>query len=135
MYYEVFHGDPIDIQAVRKDRFYEQITWLKINGYQVAALSDQFSDKQLWLKVTARKSIALTFNDGYLDTYTTAWPVLREHDNSASIFLVSGRVGKTSTWRGGPLVNTTLMSWDNAREMASQWDSIRFAYRDTPPPQ
>jgi peptidoglycan/xylan/chitin deacetylase (PgdA/CDA1 family) len=120
MYHEVSQEDPADILAVRRDSFYEQIAWLKINGYQVTALSDLLSDKQSGLiKATGRKSIALTFDDGYLDTYTTAWPVLREHDISASIFLVSGRVGKTSAWREGSLANTALMSWDNVREMAA----------------
>jgi len=70
MYHEVSKEDPADIMAVRRDSFYEQMTWLKINGYQVTALSDLFSDKQ------------------------------------------SGR-------RKGSLANASLMSWDNAREMAS----------------
>jgi len=119
MYHEVSEEDPADIIAVRRDSFYEQMTWLKINGYQVTTLSDLFSDKQSGPKATGRKSIALTFDDGYLDTYTAAWPVLREFNISASIFLVSGRVGKTSAWREGFLANAALMSWDNAREMAA----------------
>lgn len=119
MYHEVSKEDPSDILAVRRDSFSEQMTWLKINGYQVSTLSDLFSDKQSGPKATGRKSIALTFDDGYLDTYTTAWPVLREHDISASVFLVSGRVGKSSAWREGALANTPYMSWDNAREVAA----------------
>ena len=119
MYHEVSKEDPADILAVRHDRFSEQMTWLKINGYQVTALSDLISDKPSGQKATCRKSIALTFDDGYLNTYTTAWSVLREHDISASVFLVSGRVGKTSAWRKGALANKPMMSWDNAREMAA----------------
>jgi peptidoglycan/xylan/chitin deacetylase (PgdA/CDA1 family) len=64
MYHEVSKGDPADILAVRHDRFSEQMTWLKINGYQVCTLSDRFSDKQSGPKATSRKSIALTFDDG-----------------------------------------------------------------------
>ena len=119
MYHEVSKEDPADILAVRHDRFSEQMTWLKVNRYRVTALSDLISDKPSGQKATDRKSIALTFDDGYLDTYTTAWSVLREHDISASVFLVSGRVGKTSAWRKGALANRPLMSWDNAREMAA----------------
>ena len=119
MYHEVSKEDPADILAVRHDRFSEQMTWLKVNRYRVTALSDLISDKPSGQKATDRKSIALTFDDGYLDTYTTAWSVLREHDISASVFLVSGRVGKTSAWREGALANSPLMSWDNAREMAA----------------
>ena len=64
MYHEVSKGDPADILAVRHDRFSEQMTWLRINGYQVCTLSDLFSDKQSGPKATSRKSIALTFDDG-----------------------------------------------------------------------
>lgn len=117
MYHEVSKEDPADILTVRHDRFSEQMTWLKINGYQFTTISDLISDKPSGQKATVRKSIALTFDDGYLDTYTTAWSVLRENDISASVFLVSGRVGKTSAWRKGALANKPLMSWDNAREM------------------
>ncbi|MFC2042995.1 polysaccharide deacetylase family protein [Chloroflexota bacterium] len=121
MYHGVSHEDPLDIRAVRRDRFYKQMTWLKIYGYQVTTLSDMFSGEQTGPIVNARKPIALTFDDGYLDTYTTAWPVLREFDISASIFLVSGWVGNTSAWREGSLANTALMSWENVREMAAGW--------------
>lgn len=41
------------------------------------------------------KYVCLTFDDGYMDNYTEAWPVLKEFGCSAHFFIVSDFVGKT----------------------------------------
>ena len=39
------------------------------------------------------KSIVLTFDDGYLDNYTTMFPILQKYDAHATIFLVENLIG------------------------------------------
>jgi peptidoglycan/xylan/chitin deacetylase (PgdA/CDA1 family) len=64
----------------------------------------------------ARRSIAITFDDGYLDVYTTAFPLLERMGLTATVFLVSGCVGTTSGgW--GPPAPVPLMTWSQIREM------------------
>ncbi len=36
----------------------------------------------------------LTFDDGYLDNWLRAWPVLKEYNLHAHIFLITGLIGK-----------------------------------------
>jgi peptidoglycan/xylan/chitin deacetylase (PgdA/CDA1 family) len=40
-----------------------------------------------------RPSCLITFDDGWLDTYTEAWPLLRKHDAPAVVFLPSDYIG------------------------------------------
>lgn len=78
-----------------------------------------------WLKQRARvisfeaaaggeKGVAITFDDGYLDNYTNAAPVLIELDLPATFFVVAGRVGGIL---GHDTGSAALMSWQNIQDL------------------
>ncbi|MFY9484737.1 MAG: polysaccharide deacetylase family protein [Patescibacteria group bacterium] len=54
------------------------------------------------------KSVLLTFDDGYQNFYTAAFPVLKEYHLSATAFVVSGFVGRQPT---------RYLSWSEVREL------------------
>ena len=116
MYHEVVEGEPHEIHAVSARRFAAQMAWLHQAGYRVVALEDwpMAEERVSWL----HHAVAITFDDGYRDTYTAAWPVLQEHGFSATIFLVTGSVGGTSHWREGALGRAPMLNWVQVREMA-----------------
>jgi len=65
----------------------------------------------------------ITFDDGYLDTYANAFPVLQDVGFSATVFLVSGFVGKFSRWELYRKVR--LMDWFQAIEMSKYGISLQ----------
>lgn len=65
-----------------------------------------------------RRRVILTFDDGYLDNYTTLFPLLQEFGARAVVFMVTGR--SSNTWdvpKGEP--EQPLMTPAQAREMAA----------------
>lgn len=65
--------------------FERQLEWLVDNGWRFAFLSelDEVADQ--------RKTVVLTFDDGYRDNYTTAHPLLLKYGAKATLFLVVDR--------------------------------------------
>jgi peptidoglycan/xylan/chitin deacetylase (PgdA/CDA1 family) len=67
---------------------------------------------------TSRRHVALTFDDGYADTLTTAAPLLRQYGFTATCYVVSGAIGTYNRWDAEFLQERkALMS----REQIEQW--------------
>lgn len=54
------------------------------------------------------RSIAVTFDDGYLDNLSTALPLMEAHDVPGSIFVISGAIGKPDAFWWDLLVRVFL---------------------------
>lgn len=63
------------------------------------------------LRAGRRDVVAITFDDGYLDNFTTALPILQSFGFTATCFVVAGRIGEFNAWDAGLLnVRKPLMS-------------------------
>ncbi len=83
-------------------RFREQIRWLRDAGFRSVPLNAIATGR-------ARDGgMAITFDDGYRDNLTSAWPVLREHGFAATVFLANDYVGSSFNGRA-------CLSWDEIR--------------------
>ena len=84
--------------AVAPVRFAEQMAWLAgrgLRGVSMATLVAAVRDG------CERGLVGLTFDDGYLSVLRNALPVLLEHDFTATMFIISERLGGTNEWDAG----------------------------------
>lgn len=65
-------------------------------------------------------AVALTFDDGYLNFFEHALPVLAEYQFPATVFVVSGYCGLHNGWRSSQRnpARLELMGWRELREVA-----------------
>lgn len=85
----LFPGDP-DVP-----RFREQMQWVS-KWFQVLPLTEAIERfKQGTLPARAA---AITFDDGYADNYTLAWPVLRDLGLTATCFVATGFLDGGRMW-------------------------------------
>jgi peptidoglycan/xylan/chitin deacetylase (PgdA/CDA1 family) len=66
-----------------------------------------------------RHSVVLTFDDGFDDVHSNAWPLLKERGLPFTVYLASGYVGRTMVWEGSTARGAAGrgMSWLQLEEM------------------
>lgn len=107
-----FRGLRVSPQA-----FEQQIKWLSEQGWTFVTMSE------LVAKPCPRKCVAVTFDDGFLDNYEHAFPILKKYGARATLYLVSDRhdrdwsVSKKTHHNTGELAREPKLSDDQIKEM------------------
>lgn len=90
MYHSISNEDVFF--TVRPKNFEKQLQYLKKKHYQIIFLSELIN--RLKKQEDISRCVCLTFDDGYLDNYNNAFPLLKKYQCSATIFLTTGRIGQ-----------------------------------------
>ena len=91
---------------VKPEVFARQMEFLRDNGYKVISLDEFVSGTRAGREFGA-KTIVITFDDGFEDNYLNAFPVLVKYRMPATIFLITGYVGREKGY----------LNWDQVRVM------------------
>ncbi|WP_160689251.1 polysaccharide deacetylase family protein [Clostridium sp. C2-6-12] len=73
---------------ISPEKFRQHLKAVKDNGYTTLTMA-QFKEYILGDKPVPEKSVLITFDDGYMDNYTNAFPILKEFNMNATIFVIS----------------------------------------------
>lgn len=90
MYHSVTEGGPAFF-SIRPIDFDWQLNFLQRNGFNVVSMSE-ILDEILGIKKLPERSVAITFDDGYLDNLTSALPILDKYGFPATIYVTSDYV-------------------------------------------
>ena len=93
--------------SVRPEDFDAQMKYLRDNGYHTIT-PDELYESLAGNGELPENPVLITFDDGYEDNYTNAYPILKKYGFKATIFVVTGFLDKHK--KG-------YLSWDEAREM------------------
>ena len=76
MYYSISDVDSNNNLLMPPSMFKQQMEWLKSNNFTAMTLDEVVTSMETG-KVPKRP-VVLTFDDGYVDNYTVAYPILKE---------------------------------------------------------
>ena len=125
MYHTLVSGrnDSISIDPAQ---FKEQMLALKSAGYTSITENDLLAHLEQGAALP-KNPVLITFDDGYISTYTEAFPVLKKLEMKASIYVITSRIFETHGFTAGEYEK---ISWQQAREMTGTmsiqshtWDS------------
>ena len=105
LYHGLTEGCPEDMHQKRKERFYDDMLYIKDN-FDVISLSElqDIIEKRGSL---SRNTVVITFDDGLKSDYTIAAPILEEFGFPATFFVVTN-------WRE----NEDYMNWEQIQELS-----------------
>jgi peptidoglycan/xylan/chitin deacetylase (PgdA/CDA1 family) len=106
-------ADPYKL-CVTSARFSEQMTWLARQGLRGVSIDTLVTAMRVGKD---RGLVGITFDDGYVNVLDNAVPELLRHNFTATMFIVSGQLGKTNEWDKEPV--WALMSAGQVTELAS----------------
>lgn len=102
-----------DFFAVNPKEFKRQIKYLKQN-YAIISL-DEIIDFIKGRRKIPRRSVAITFDDGYHDFYLNIYPYFRKNKLPATIFVTTGYTGKE--WPSSN-PHPKMLTWEEIEEMS-----------------
>lgn len=109
--------------SISPEAFEQQLAWLSKQKYQSATMLELMTDS------LPSKPIILTFDDGYEDFYTQAWPLLKKYGFSATVYMITNRLGSpgfltadqiTSLANAGLEIGSHSVSHPNISKMSGQ---------------
>jgi peptidoglycan/xylan/chitin deacetylase (PgdA/CDA1 family) len=109
--------------SVTTSRLETQMRWFARLGYETHSLNSVAHDLLLGRPIPRRRFV-ITFDDGYRDTLENAVPVLERFGFTATVFVVTGQVGRTNSWDEGVSVQVPLMDWNQLGELVDRGFSI-----------
>lgn len=101
------------------EQFEQQLAYLSASGFH-SVTAEQWRECAQFRRPLPRRSVLITFDDGYRDFASHAWPLLRRYGFGAHVFLVSEHVAGFNAWDDDLGERIPLLDWDTIVGLAEQ---------------
>ncbi len=105
-YHHIATHTPPNAFYVSPAMFEKQMAWLSKNHYTPITYQ-QFYAARFGTSTLPTKPVVITFDDGSLDEFTNALPILKKYNYPAMFYIIAGDVGKTY-WMSWSQMKTLL---------------------------
>lgn len=99
------------------EQFEEEMRWLSREDYRALSAEELYRALAAGESIP-EKSVLITFDDGYLDNYENAWPVLRQYGFHATFFIITDSIGYAEE------NGFSYMDWKHLRELAEAGNTV-----------
>lgn len=109
--------------SVNPATFRRHVGWLADHGFRAFTLAEGLA--RLQAGTLPSRALALTFDDGFLNTATVALPILAARGFRATVFAVTEYLGRSNDWPTQPpsVPRLPLMDWSGLNELrAAGWE-------------
>jgi len=110
--------------SVSKDEFERQMQFLCTNSFNVIPLQMLVSNL-INHKIIKKKTVVITFDDGYRSNFSNALPVIKKYNIPATVFLAAGYIGKNKSF---PWLNFPSESSSSEDLKPMDWDEVTKLY-------
>lgn len=105
-----------DYTIVSEKEFIKQLNAIKFAGYNTVTIEDLINYVEKGTELP-KNPICITFDDGYLDNYEIAFPILKRYNMKATIFIVGSSVGCNGTYKDTEYKSMPHFTYEQAQEM------------------
>ena len=122
MYHHIApRGEADDLRpfVVFKENFQQQLLFLKKSGFRSLHLGEVFDEAEGNLSIPGRK-VVITFDDGSMNLFEHAFPLLKEYGFTATFFIISGMLSMKNNWDIPQMPRVSLMGKDEIRELVKE---------------
>ena len=95
--------------SISPEDFEKHLHYLKENDFNVIALNQMIETLKAGEKLP-NKAVAITFDDGYISIYDTAFPMLQSYGFPFTLFLSTGPIDRQQQ---------NFINWEQIKEMSS----------------
>jgi len=120
--------DSGSVVSIDEAAFRRHVRWLASGRVRVTGVTELLD------LPTSADGIALTFDDGFANFASVAWPLLRDHGLPATLFIATDFVGRSNDWarRGHAIPRLPLLDWDEIGRLAEEGVAIGSHSRTHP---
>lgn len=105
--------------------FKRQMQWLKSNGYHTVSTTE-FADWRIEGAFLPKKSVLITIDDGFYETYHVAYPILRKYKLKATSFVIGCRVPKKTQDYNPTIWWDRYVGRDVIKEVRKEYPNLEF---------